>query len=154
MQKIVIEKMKSDDIANVVEVEIKSFEIPWSKESFENELKNKLALYLVAKVEEKAVGYVGVWKIFDEGHITNVAVHPDFRGQGLAKSLISELLYLCRKDGITSFTLEVRESNIVAQSLYKSFGFVESGKRKGYYSDNNEDAIIMWLNFTEDERMN
>lgn len=154
MQKNVIEKMKIDDIANVVEVEMKSFEIPWSKESFENELKNKLALYLVIKVEEKAVGYVGVWKIFDEGHITNVAVHPDFRGKGLAKALISELLSLCRKDGITSFTLEVRESNIIAQNLYKSFGFVEAGKRKAYYSDNNEDAIIMWLNGTEDERMN
>ena len=154
MQKIVIEIMKDDDIANIVEVETKSFEIPWSKESFENELKNKLALYLVAKVDEKAVGYIVVWKIFDEGHITNVAVHPDFRGQGLARALISELLSLCRKDGIVSFTLEVRESNIVAQKLYKSFGFVESGKRKGYYSDNNEDAIIMWLNITEDERMN
>jgi ribosomal-protein-alanine N-acetyltransferase len=137
-----------------VEVEIKSFEIPWSKESFENELKNNLALYLVAKVEEKAVGYIGVWKIFDEGHITNVAVHPDFRGNGIGKALISELLYLCKKDGILSFTLEVRESNIGAQKLYKSFGFVEAGKRKAYYSDNNEDAIIMWLNGTKDERMN
>lgn len=154
MQKIVIEKMKSDDIANVVEVENNSFDIPWSKESFENELKNKLAMYLVAKVEDKAVGYVGVWKIFDEGHITNVAVHPDYRGQGIGKSLISELLYLCEKEGINSLTLEVRKSNIVAQSLYKSFGFVEEGIRKGYYSDNNEDAIIMWYKDTKDERMN
>lgn len=154
MKKMVIEIMKDDDIANVVEVEVKSFNIPWSKESFENELKNNLALYLVAKVDEKAVGYIGVWKIFDEGHITNVAVHPEFRGQGIGKALISELLYLCRKEGILSFTLEVRESNIVAQNLYKSFGFVEEGKRKGYYSDNNEDALIMWLNVTKDERMN
>ena len=153
MKKVIIEFMKFADIANVVEVETKCFEIPWSKESFENELKNKLALYLVAKVDEKAVGYIGVWKIFDEGHITNVAVHPDFRGNGLARALISELLSLCRKDGIISFTLEVRESNIVAQNLYKSFGFVECGKRKAYYSDNNEDAIIMWLSDTEDERM-
>ena len=154
MKKIVIEKMKTDDIANVVEVENNSFDIPWSKESFENELKNNLAMYLVAKVEDKAVGYVGVWKIFDEGHITNVAVHPDYRGQGIGKSLISELLYLCEKEGINSLTLEVRKSNIVAQSLYKSFGFVEEGIRKGYYSDNNEDAIIMWYNDTKDERMN
>lgn len=153
MEKNIIKIMEAADITNVVEVETKSFEIPWSKESFENELKNKLALYLVAKVDEKAVGYIGVWKIFDEGHITNVAVHPDFRGRGLAKALISELLSLCRKDGINSFTLEVRESNIVAQNLYKSFGFVECGKRKAYYSDNNEDAIIMWLSDTEDERM-
>ena len=154
MKKTVIEIMKDDDIANVMEVELKSFSIPWSKESFENELKNNLALYLVAKVDEKAVGYIGVWKIFDEGHITNVAVHPDFRGEGIGRALISELLYLCEKEGITSFTLEVRESNIVAQNLYKSFGFVEEGKRKGYYSDNNENAIIMWLKVTKDERMN
>jgi ribosomal-protein-alanine N-acetyltransferase len=154
MKKTVIEIMKDDDIKNVMEVEVKSFNIPWSKESFENELKNNLALYLVAKVDEKAVGYIGVWKIFDEGHITNVAVHPEFRGEGIGRALISELLYLCKKDGIKSFTLEVRESNAVAQNLYKSFGFVEEGMRKGYYSDNNEDAIIMWLKDTKDERMN
>lgn len=154
MQKNVIEFMEAADIEDVMEVEVKSFNIPWSKQSFENELKNNLALYLVAKVGGKAVGYIGVWKIFDEGHITNVAVHPDFRGRGIGKALISELLYLCEKDGILSFTLEVRESNIVAQNLYKSFGFVAEGKRKAYYSDNNEDAIIMWLQVTKDERMN
>lgn len=146
MKKYVIEFMKFADIQNVVEVEEKCFTIPWSKEAFENELKNNLALYLVAKVDEKAVGYVGVWKILDEGHITNVAVHPDYRKLGIGKALISELLYLCQKDGISSFTLEVRESNIVAQHLYESFGFIQNGKRKQYYSDNNEDAIIMWLN--------
>lgn len=154
MQKNVIEFMEAADIEDVMEVEVKSFNIPWSKQSFEDELKNNLALYLVAKVDGKAVGYIGAWKIFDEGHITNVAVHPDFRGRGIGKALISELLYLCEKDGILSFTLEVRESNIVAQNLYKSFGFVEEGKRKAYYSDNNEDAIIMWLKVTKDERMN
>ena len=154
MKKIVIERMNFADIENVVEVERNSFTIPWSKESFENELKNNLALYLVAKVEEKAVGYVGVWKILDEGHIKNVAVHPDYRGQSIGEALISELLSLCRKDGVLSFTLEVRKSNIIAQGLYKKFGFTEQGVRKKYYSDNNEDAIIMWLNVTEDERMN
>ena len=142
MQKIVIEKMKSDDIANVVEVENNSFDIPWSKESFENELKNKLAMYLVAKVEDKAVGYVGVWKIFDEGHITNVAVHPNYRGQGIGKSLISELLYLCEKEGINSLTLEVRKSNENAQNLYTKCGFYPIGIRKKYY-ENTEDAIVM-----------
>ena len=144
MQKIVIELMKVDDIKNVLEVEEKSFTIPWHKESFENELKNNLALYLVAKVENKAVGYVGVWRVLDEGHITNVAVHPDFRGRGIAKALVSELLLLCEKDGITSFTLEVRKSNVIAQNIYKSLGFKEEGIRKRYYEDNNEDAIIMW----------
>ncbi len=144
MKKIVIELMKDDDIKNVLEVEEKSFTIPWHEESFLAELKNNLALYLVAKVENVAVGYVGVWKVLDEGHITNVAVHPDFRKRGIAKALVSELLLLCEEDGITSFTLEVRKSNIVAQNLYKSLGFKEEGIRKRYYEDNNEDAIIMW----------
>ena len=144
IQKIVLEKMKNDDIKNVVEVETKSFTIPWHEESFIQELTNNLALYLVAKIENKAVGYVGVWKILNEGHITNVAVHPDYRNQGIAKALVSELLLLCMKEGIDSFTLEVRESNIIAQTLYKKLGFVEAGIRKKYYSDNNEDAVIMW----------
>lgn len=144
MKKIVIELMKFDDIKNVIEVENKSFTIPWHEESFVQELTNNIALYLVAKVEEKAVGYVGVWKILNEGHITNVAVHPDYRNNGIGKALVSELLLLCMKDGIDSFTLEVRKSNIVAQKLYKELGFEESGVRKKYYSDNNEDAIIMW----------
>jgi len=144
MQKIVIELMKVDDIKNVVEVENKSFTIPWHEESFVQELANNLALYLVAKIEEKAVGYVGVWKILNEGHITNVAVHPDYRNKGIGKALVSELLLLCIKDGINSFTLEVRESNLIAQKLYKDLGFEEAGIRKKYYSDNNENAIIMW----------
>ena len=136
--------MKSDDIKNVVEVENKSFTIPWHEESFVQELTNNLALYLVAKIEEKAVGYVGVWKILNEGHITNVAVHPDYRNQGIGRALVSELLLLCTKEGIDSFTLEVRKSNLIAQKLYRELGFVESGIRKNYYEDNKEDAIIMW----------
>lgn len=144
IQKIVIELMNFDDIKNVVELENKSFTIPWREESFLQELSNNLALYLVAKTEGKAVGYIGVWKILNEGHITNLAVHPDYRNQGIGKALISELLLLCMKDGIDSFTLEVRKSNLTAQKLYKDLGFAESGVRKNYYSDNNEDAIIMW----------
>ena len=144
MQKIVIELMKFDDIKNVLEVENKSFTIPWHEESFVQELTNNLALYLVAKIEGKAVGYVGVWKILNEGHITNIAVHPDYRNNGIGKALISELLLLCIKEGINAFTLEVRKSNVIAQEFYQKMGFIEEGIRKKYYSDNNEDAIIMW----------
>ena len=145
MKKIVIEEMKIDDIENVVEVENDCFSIPWSKESFIQEVtKNHLAVYLVAKFEEKAVGYIGVWKIMNEGHITNVAVHSDFRRQGIGAGLISELLSLCEEQGIDCFTLEVRETNEAAKALYEKFGFYEIGRRKGYYQDNKEDAIIMW----------
>ena len=145
MQKIVIEIMKSDDIDDVIEVEKKSFTIPWSKESFIQEIeKNEVALYLVAKVDNKAVGYIGVWRILNEGHITNVAVHPDYRGRGIGGALVEELLSLCTKEGTEAFTLEVRESNLVAQHIYEKYGFEKSGIRKKYYADNNENAVIMW----------
>lgn len=149
MKKIVIEKMTIDDIDNVLEVEKDSFSVPWSRESFLREIiENKnIALYLVAKIENKAVGYIGVWRILDEGHITNVAVHSDYRNMGIGGMLVSKLLSLCKEiDGISSFTLEVRKSNLIAQKLYRKFGFNDAGVRKGYYQDNNEDAIIMWLN--------
>ena len=138
--------MTVDDIDNVVEVENNCFSIPWSKASFLREIENnEVALYLVAKIENKAVGYIGVWRIIDEGHITNVAVHSDYRGLGIGSMLVSELLSLCKKDGINSFTLEVRKSNEIAQKLYRKYGFEERGVRKNYYEDNKEDAVIMWL---------
>ena len=122
MKKIVIEEMKIDDIENVVNVENDCFTTPWSKDSFLREIvENKVALYLVAKIENIAVGYIGVWKIQNEGHITNVAVHSEFRGIGIGNRLVSELLSLCEKEGIDAFTLEVRKSNLVAQNLYKKF---------------------------------
>jgi len=145
MKKVVIEEMKIDDIENVVEVENDCFSVPWSRDSFIREItENHLAIYLVAKVEEKAVGYIGVWKIMNEGHITNVAVHSSFRRQGIGERLISELLSLCEKHEMDCFTLEVRETNEPAQALYRKFGFKEIGRRKGYYQDNGEDAVIMW----------
>lgn len=137
--------MRIDDIDNVVDVENNCFIIPWSRNSFIKELvENDIALYLVAKIENIAVGYIGVWRIQNEGHITNVAVHSDFRGRGIGNMLVSGLLSLCEKEGIDAFTLEVRRSNLIAQNLYKKFQFAECGIRKGYYQDNKEDAIIMW----------
>ena len=138
--------MTIDDIDCVLEVEENCFSIPWSKESFLRELNNnEIALYLVAKIENKAVGYIGVWKIIDEGHITNLAVHSDYRNLGIGSMLVSKLLSLCKENDVNAFTLEVRKSNTVAQRLYEKFGFKEEGIRKGYYEDNNEDAVIMWL---------
>ena len=143
--------MTIDDIENVLKVENDCFSTPWSRDSFVRELvENKIALYLVAKIENIAVGYIGVWKILNEGHITNVAVRSDYRGKGIATRLISELLSLCEEDGIDAFTLEVRRSNIVAQNLYKKFQFAGCGFRKGYYQDTKEDAIIMWRRETKD----
>lgn len=137
--------MELSDIEDILVVEKLSFSIPWSRDSFEKEiLDNNLAIYLVAKVNEKAVGYIGMWKVLNEGHITNVAVHPEFRHQGIGDQLVSELLSLCEKDNIDLVTLEVRKSNQNAIKLYEKHGFVAEGIRKAYYQDNKEDAIIMW----------
>lgn len=141
---LVIERMTLKDIDGVYEVEKDCFEHHWSKDAFVKELKNDVARYLVAKIEGKVVGYVGIWFIVDEGHITNVAVHSDYRGRKIGDELVKALVELCRENNIVSMTLEVRVSNIVAQNLYKKYGFKLAGIRKEYYSDNKEDAMIMW----------
>lgn len=144
-----IEEMKVDDIDGVFEVEKNCFEDYWSKDSFKKELSNNLAKYLVAKVDGKVVGYVGIWFVVDEGHITNVAVHENYRGKKIGDKLIKELVQVCKDNKIVSMTLEVRASNIVAQNLYRKYGFKMAGIRKEYYSNNKEDAIIMWNDIKE-----
>lgn len=141
---LIIEKMTSKDIDGVFEVEKNCFDDYWSKDAFKKELSNDVARYLVAKIDGRVVGYVGIWFVLDEGHITNVAVHSDFRGKKIGDKLIQELVNLCREGNISSMTLEVRVSNVVAQNLYKKYGFKLAGIRKEYYSDNKEDAMIMW----------
>lgn len=146
---LIIEEMKENDIDGVFEVEKNCFEDYWSKDSFKKELSNNLAKYLVAKIDNKVVGYVGIWFVVDEGHITNVAVHEDYRGQKIGDQLIKELVQVCKNNKIISMTLEVRASNVVAQNLYKKYGFKMAGIRKEYYSNNKEDAIIMWNDIKE-----
>ena len=146
---LVIEEMKVDDIDGVFEVEKNCFEDYWSKDSFKKELSNNLAKYLVAKVDGKVAGYVGIWFVVDEGHITNVAVHEDYRGQKIGDQLIKELVQVCKDNKSVSMTLEVRTSNTVAQNLYRKYGFKMAGIRKEYYSNNKEDAIIMWNDIKE-----
>ena len=142
---IIINKMKSSDIDQVLIVENLCFTIPWSFQSFVNELTyNKFAHYHVARHSEMIIGYSGLWKVLDEGHITNIAVHPDFHRQGVASKMLESLMQFSIENEIASLTLEVRKSNIPAQNLYKKYGFTEAGIRKAYYSDNHEDAIIMW----------
>jgi len=85
-----------------------------------------------------------MWKVLDEAHITNIAVHPEFRRNNIGYLLLESLIQLARRECVQSMTLEVRKNNIIAQGLYKKYGFKEVGVRKGYYSDNDEDAIIMW----------
>ena len=145
MSNLEIREFNINDIEELYEVELTSFTDPWSKESFKDELNNEIAHYLVGSINNKVVAYIGAWFILDEAHITNVAVKSDFRRQKIAKQLITAFIVLAKKHQITSITLEVRGSNIPAQSLYQQFGFEKQGLRKRYYADNNEDAIIMWL---------
>jgi len=145
-REIIIRKMVATDAVSVAELDQLCFETPWSKESFEYEASlNPLAYYLVAEAEDGSiVGYMGIWHILDEGHITNVAVHPALRGRGLADKLISEIIACSDVIGMKKYTLEVRVSNEAALRTYRKFGFVEAGLRMNYYEDNGEDAIIMW----------
>ncbi len=142
---IEVKEMKLEHLDDVMIIESLSFKIPWSKSSFIEELiENKLAVYFVAVSGGKVIGYGGVWKVFDEGHITNIAVHPEFRRCGAASVILESILSMCNETDIRSLTLEVRKSNIAAQKLYEKYGFKAEGIRKRYYSDNNEDALIMW----------
>ena len=106
---------------------------------------NERAMYFVAEIDGQIAGYAGLWQIVDEGHITNVAVAPQFRRQKLATAILEAFLAEGRARGIRAFTLEVRASNIAAQELYRKFGFQSAGERPGYYEDNKEAAMIMWL---------
>ena len=129
---IVIRPMTIDDVDGVFEVEKNCFEHYWSKGEFEKEMKNDVARYLVADIDGKIVGYVGIWFVAGEGHITNVAVHSDYRGQKIGDILIKHLVKMCEDNNVFAMTLEVRVSNIVAQNLYKKYGFKLAGIRKEY----------------------
>ena len=142
---IEVSRLTPEDVDEVMVVEKLSFTIPWSKQAFIEEVtNNKFARYIIARVNGKTVGYAGLWKVFDEGHITNVAVHPEYRRSGVGFVLIESLIEMAIKEDIARMTLEVRASNIAAQNLYSKFGFKVEGFRKEYYADNKEDAIIMW----------
>ena len=142
---ILIDFMKEEDIDSVLDISSLSFSIPWSKDSYIQELTNPIARYLIAKIDDKVVGFMGTWIVLDESHITNIAVHPNYRKQGIGSSLLEEFLKYCKSQGCIAYTLEVRNSNKAARTLYEKYNFKQEGVRKGYYEDTKEDAIIMWL---------
>ncbi len=142
---LMVNSMTVADLDQVGIIERSSFPTPWSKRSFMSELtQNIYAEYIVARRRGKVVGYAGMWVVLDEGHVTNIAVHPTFRGQGIGDRLLRELTNRAIQRGATRMTLEVRPTNLVAQTLYARHGFVQRGVRRGYYSDTREDALIMW----------
>ncbi len=150
MSELVIRKATEKDVCQIADLDKICFSLPWSEQAFRKELNdNNLAFYILAEAKEtgQIVGYAGVWLIQEEGHITNVAVHPDFRRKHIGMAIVDVLMKESRKRaGTLTFTLEARKSNTAAIELYKKFGFLEVGIRKGYYQENKEDAVIMWTN--------
>jgi [ribosomal protein S18]-alanine N-acetyltransferase len=144
MDRLLVRAMEKRDLERVVEIESLSFSSPWSKEAFQKEIEeNKLAVYLVAECSGAVAGYMGMWKVMDEGHITNIAVAPEYRGRGIGGALLAEMIAQSEQSGIVAMTLEVRTSNSSAQKLYMKYGFESAGIRPNYY-ENGEDANIMW----------
>lgn len=136
--------MKLGDVPDVQEIEKGCFSVPWSSESFVHEItENKCARYIVLEAAGRVVAYAGMWLVIDEAHVTNIAVHPECRGMGYGEAVTRALMQLASDTGMVWMTLEVRRSNLVAQSLYHKVGFIDVGYRKRYYEDNHEDALIM-----------
>ncbi|KZE81543.1 ribosomal protein S18-alanine N-acetyltransferase [Paenibacillus jamilae] len=144
-EKLEFRLMQLDDIPDVLEIEHEAFTLPWTEEAFRNELTmNHFAKYMIMELNGRAIGYAGMWTIMDEAHITNIAVREAYRGRKFGDKLLDELMLTASYLGMERMTLEVRVTNRIAQSLYEKKGFKPAGVRKGYYSDNNEDAVIMW----------
>ena len=135
--------MTSGHLDDVYIIETECFSHPWSKQSLEEEMNNETSLFLVAKEENEVIGYIGMSIVIDEGYIFNVAVRENHRNKGVATALINELVTYGKKNNFSFITLEVRESNLPAISLYSKFGFIKAGERKDYYSNPKENAILM-----------
>lgn len=145
MDKGIVRPMLIDDLKAILEIERDSFSTPWSLEAFKTELiDNEYARYLCLEFEGQVIGYMGLWFILDEGHITNIAITPNHRGKKWGEFLMRSVIEKMAEQGMERMTLEVRISNNPAQSLYKRLGFTVAGVRKGYYADTGEDAMIMW----------
>lgn len=146
MAQEIIRPMERTDVNRVHEIECTCFRSPWSKLALLGELRNEVAHYLVMEVDGVICGYGGMWVLFEEAHVTNVAIMPDYRGAGRGKRLMLAMMRHAVKRGAEKMTLEVRESNLVAQKLYAGLGFEQNGIRPGYYSDTGEGAKLLWNN--------
>ena len=145
--RLAFRQMVPEDADAVARVEAASFPVPWSRESFWREASNEHTCYVLVCDEtaaEPVIGYAGCWILAGEAQITNVAILPAYRGRGIGTQLMAAVIAAAKERGATAMTLEVRPSNAPALARYHHYGFREAGRRKGYYSDNGEDAIIMW----------
>lgn len=138
------EPLHESHLEAILAIEKLSNSAPWSERSFRGELSNPQSIFLTAIDDGKIVGYAGLWIVVDEGHITTVAVDPGQRRRGIGRRLTEEILRRAKEKGLVCATLEVRASNDPAIRLYENLGFEQAARRKGYYPDNREDAIVMW----------
>ena len=139
-----IRRMTIDDVPTVAAIEAATFPTPWSEDAFRKEITdNPVARYLVAEKDGAVIGFAGAWIILDESHITNIAILAEHRGNGYGRALTAAMMQYLSNLGAAYATLEVRKSNVTAQNLYKSLGYVSVGVRKRYYEDNGEDALLM-----------
>lgn len=145
MKSLRMVKLREEHLPDILEIEKLCNPSPWSERAFRNELDHEHSVFLVAMSGEEIVGYAGAWTLFDEAHVTNVAVAPNHQRKGIGRQLMVALLEECRELGIVCSTLEVRASNEAAIRLYEGLGFVVSARRKRYYPNNGEDAVVMWL---------
>jgi len=142
--------MRLSDIEEICRIEEEAFPTPWTSGAFYNELtNNQFAKYIVMEVDGDIAGYGGMWIIREEAHVTNIAVRAEYRGRKLGERLVRELQRTAVLLGARRMTLEVRVSNYIARRLYEKLGFYSVGLRRGYYTDNGEDAVIMWVNLTD-----
>lgn len=143
--RMTIESMVTGDIPAVARIERASFSTVWPSDAFYNELStNKVAHYFVGRIGDRIVAYGGIWVILEDSHVTTLAVDPEFRGKRLGEVMLLHLIDEAIERGAAWLTLEVRESNVVAQQLYRKYGFTTVTMRRGYYSDDNESAMVMW----------
>lgn len=145
MRTLRFETLEEAYLPAILDIEARSNPSPWSERSFRNELNHEHGIFLAAIANGSVIGYGGIWLVVDEAHVTNVAVSPEHRRQGIGRRLMIELLERAKTAGMTCSTLEVRVSNEPAIKLYEDLGYLRTSLRRNYYPDNREDAVVMWL---------
>ena len=142
-----VERMTAAQLDGVCALENACFVHPWSRQSLQESLENDNALFFAATENGEVIGYIGMSYVLDEGYLYNVAVAPHYRRRGVGSALIRTLVTWCKKENFVFLTLEVRQGNAAARSLYEAFGFVKVGERKNYYTEPTENAVLMTLYF-------
>jgi ribosomal-protein-alanine N-acetyltransferase len=142
--------LAEEHLTAILAIEVEAYPEPWSRGMFYDELRNNRSYFFVALDSAGTVtGYAGFWLVLDEAHVTSVAVRSDERGRGAGREILAYLLARAQEAGARMATLEVRESNEAARALYADFGFLDVGRRKGYYPSTNEDAVLMLKEFVD-----